>query len=45
MADWFRYFWNTPNHSKSPYKYFGGVLVPIGNHDEGNVVYSYAGKQ
>ena len=39
MADYLREIWNTPKNSKSPYKYFDGVLYPIGLDDHNNVIY------
>jgi len=44
MYDYFRNIWNNPNTPKSPYKYFGGVLYPIGLDDERNVIYEYREK-
>lgn len=41
MYDYIQEMWNTPNSSKSPYKYFGGVLIPKGLDADGNVVYIY----
>jgi DNA repair photolyase len=45
VFDMFRYFWNNPNHSKSPYKYFGGCLQPVRTDDQGDIVYQYVGYQ
>jgi hypothetical protein len=41
MADYIHLIWNSPNHVKSPYKYFGGVLIPKGKDPAGNVIYMY----
>lgn len=43
MYDLFRYYWNTPNESKSPYKYFGGALRPKGVDGDRDIVYEYRG--
>lgn len=39
-----RYFWNKPNESRSPYKYFGGILYPIGLDANNDVIYEYRKK-
>ena len=41
MLDWLRYVWNLPSSGKSPYKMFGGILVPEGLDDNGDVIYRY----
>ncbi len=41
MLEYFREIWNTPNSGKSPYKYFQGLLVPIGLDDKKDVIYEY----
>jgi len=41
MYDYIREHWNTPNSSKSPYKYFSGILKPIGLDDDNNVIYEF----
>jgi len=40
--DYARFQWNAVNSARSPYKYFGGVLVPHGRDAKGDVVYLYA---
>jgi len=35
--------WNNPNKANSPYKYFGGVLFPIGLDEDKNIIYEYRG--
>jgi DNA repair photolyase len=41
MAEYMRWLWNNPQAGQSPYKLFGGILVP-GEHDErGDIVYYY----
>lgn len=39
MADYLREIWNNPKDTKSPYKYFDGVLYPIGLDEKNNVIY------
>lgn len=41
MYDYIRLMWNDVNSKNSPYNYFGGILVPDGTDDEGNVIYRY----
>jgi DNA repair photolyase len=41
IQDYIRYIWNHPNHPRSPYKYFHGLLVADAVDDEDNVVYRY----
>lgn len=41
MFDYFREIWNSPNSAKSPYKYFNGILKPIGTDNNNNVIYEY----
>lgn len=41
MYDYFREIWNSPNSAKSPYKYFSGVLYPIGLDEQKNVIYEF----
>lgn len=36
-----RYFWNKPNESRSPYKYFGGKLIPSGVDANNDVIYKF----
>lgn len=45
MYDYFREIWNTPNSDKSPYKYFGGVLKPVGTDEKNDVIYEYCGEK
>ena len=39
MEDYLREIWNNPKDTKSPFKYFDGVLYPIGLDDNNNVIY------
>jgi DNA repair photolyase len=41
MFDYIRYNWNNVKSSKSPYKYFGYVFIPVGVDEEKNVIYEY----
>lgn len=41
IKDYIRYIWNSPNHPRSPYKYFFGVLYPDRLDSNNNVVYKY----
>lgn len=43
MYDYIREMWNNPNSSKSPYKYFGGILFPIKLDEDKNIIYEYRG--
>lgn len=43
MSDYIREIWNTPNSNRSPYKYFEGVLYPIGLDKNKDVIYEYRG--
>jgi len=44
MRDYLHFLWNDVNGALSPYKYFGGVLSPIGRDDAGDVIYGYRGE-
>lgn len=41
LLDWLRFNWNNIKKATSPYKYFEGILEPVGKDDKGNVVYKY----
>lgn len=41
MADYMRQQWNNPKSKNSPYKYFEGVLIPIGLDENQNIIYKY----
>lgn len=43
LYDMMRYYWNNPNTDSSPYRYFSGILYPIGLDEENNVIYEYRG--
>lgn len=45
MADYLRWLWNSPNAGQSPYSMFGGIVVPNGKDEDGNIIYRYTGKQ
>jgi len=42
MFDYIHWVWNTPSNGKSPFKYFGGVLVPDGVDENGDLVYRFS---
>jgi DNA repair photolyase len=41
MYDYIRSIWNMPNHAKSPYKYFYGLLRPVCVDSNKDVIYEY----
>lgn len=41
MFDYIREQWNTPNTLKSPYKYFEGILFPVGLDENNDVIYKF----
>jgi DNA repair photolyase len=41
IYDYVKYIWNSPNHPRSPYKYFYGLLKPNRKDDDGNIIYTY----
>ena len=41
MADYMRWLWNNPNNGQSPYTLFEGVLYPVGNDANGDLIYEY----
>ena len=41
MADYMRWLWNNPQHGQSPYHLFEGVLYPVGNDENGDLIYEY----
>lgn len=43
IYDFVKYHWNNTRAANSPYKYFGGVLFPIGLDEDKNVIYEYRG--
>ena len=45
MADYLRSIWNNPKNGKSPYKYFEGILYPVGLDEDNNVIYKYNTKK
>lgn len=44
MKEYLRYLWNNPAMGQSPYKIFGGILVPDGYDSSKNIVYKYNSK-
>jgi DNA repair photolyase len=46
QKEWLHWHWNNVNHPNSPYKYFGGVLLPEEQRDAaGDIVYRYVGDE
>lgn len=45
IRDYVRFIWNSPNHPRSPYKYFHGALYPVRLDAGKNVVYQYRALQ
>lgn len=41
MADWLHWLWNNPQSGDSPYRLFGGVMVPTDNDENGDIVYKF----
>ena len=45
MGDYLHEIWNNPKSSKSPFKYFEGVLYPVGLDENNDVIYKYNTKK
>lgn len=45
MAQWLRRNWNNLKSGTSPAKGYGGILVPEGKDENGDVIYRYAIKK
>jgi len=41
IYDFMRYIWNHPKHPRSPYKYFYGLMYPLGLDSNNDVIYEY----
>lgn len=41
MKEYLHYLWNNPARGQSPYKIFGGVLVPDGYDENKDIIYRY----
>ena len=41
MTDFIRERWNDPENVNSPFKYFDGILYPVGLDDNNDVIYKY----
>ena len=41
MSEYLRTIWNSPKMPKSPYRYFEGILYPIGKDENGDIIYKY----
>ena len=44
QADYLHYHWNNTASNIGPYRYFGGVLVPVERDENGDLVYEYQGE-
>jgi len=44
QRDFLRWYWDNPRSIKGPYKYFGGVLVPVARDENSDLVYEYRGE-
>ncbi len=45
MYQFVKEYWNTPSSDKSPFKYFDGILEPVGLDAENNIVYKFNSKK
>lgn len=45
LYDYIHEIWNNPKDGKSPYKYFEGILYPIGLDENNDVIYKYNEKK
>lgn len=45
MAEYMRWLWNNPQAGQSPYKLFGGIMVPGEKDEFGDIVYYYDEKK
>lgn len=45
MAQYLRNNWNNPSSGNSPYKEYGGILVPDSRDENGDIIYRYAKKR
>ena len=45
MAQYLRNNWNNPSSGNSPYKEYGGILVPDDRDENGDIIYRYAKKR
>ena len=41
LKDKLRFLWNNTKDPNSPYRYFNGVLYPVGLDKEGNIIYEF----
>lgn len=41
IYDYIHYIWNNPNHPRSPYRYFYGLLKPVRKTANGDLIYQY----
>ena len=45
MGDYLHEIWNNPKSTKSPFKYFEGILYPVGLDENNDVIYKYNTKK
>lgn len=45
MADYLKWVWNSPKNGQSPYSMFGGIVIPDGKDEDGNIIYKYIGEK
>lgn len=45
LYEYMKEIWNTPKSGKSPYKYFEGILYPVGLDNNKNVIYKFNNKK
>lgn len=41
LYDYMRYSWNHPKTANSPWRYFGGMMIPKGLDERGDVIYKF----
>ena len=44
-ADYLKWVWNSPKNGQSPYSMFGGIVIPDGKDNDGNIIYKYIGEK
>jgi DNA repair photolyase len=43
IVDYLRWVWNSPERRQSPYRFYDGVLYPVGADEHGDLVYEWRG--
>lgn len=41
IDEFMRWLWNNPHAGQSPYKYFEGIMKPVGKDEDGDLIYEY----